>query len=165
MRYYFVNDTDVIFDITKAKKKTDDLYEIEVADSKKQLTKVLIRKLANKFYISHDGKSWQKIAALNSPDSVLHINTHYKVFKGFKPSTFATQETGDLVTQMPGKVVKVIGEVGQKVSTGQTLVILEAMKMENEIKSNADGIIKSINVKAGQALEAGFTMMEIEVAE
>lgn len=165
MRYYFVNEAEIIFDITKAKKKNDDLYELEILDQDKKSKKVLLRKLANKYYYSENGQSWNKISTLNSPESILHINTHYKVFKGFKPSSFATQAAGDLVTQMPGKVVKVMGEVGQKVSIGQTLVILEAMKMENEIKSNAEGIIKTINVKTGQALEAGFTMMEIEVSK
>lgn len=63
---------------------------------------------------------------------------------------------------MPGKVVKVLKKEGDKVLKGETVLILEAMKMENEIKSGAEGTIKIINVKEGQALEAGFLMAEIE---
>ncbi len=63
---------------------------------------------------------------------------------------------------MPGKIVKLFKKEGDAVTKGETVVILEAMKMENEIKSGATGVIKSINVKEGQALEAGFLMVEIE---
>jgi biotin carboxyl carrier protein len=45
---------------------------------------------------------------------------------------------------------------------GETVLILEAKKMENEIKSGADGVIKSVNISEGQTLEAGFLMIEIE---
>ncbi len=66
---------------------------------------------------------------------------------------------------MPGKVVKLNKKVGDKVTKGETVLILEAMKMENEIKSGAEGTIKSINVKEGQALDSGFLMVEIEEAK
>jgi biotin carboxyl carrier protein len=58
--------------------------------------------------------------------------------------------------------VKLNKKVGDKVAKGETVLILEAMKMENEIKSGADGVIKSVNVKEGQALDSGFLMVEIE---
>jgi biotin carboxyl carrier protein len=63
---------------------------------------------------------------------------------------------------MPGKVVKILVEVGQTVQKGQTLVVLEAMKMENEIKCGLNGTIKAIHVKEGQALDQGVLMMEVE---
>jgi biotin carboxyl carrier protein len=86
----------------------------------------------------------------------------YKVYRGFKPSGLNKGGAGALVTQMPGKIVKIMKKEGDKVSKGETVLILEAMKMENEIKSGADGTVKSVNVKEGQALEAGFLMVEIE---
>ena len=86
----------------------------------------------------------------------------YKVFRGYKPSGLNKGGAGALITQMPGKVVKLMFKEGDKISKGETVLILEAMKMENEIKSGAEGIIKSVNVKEGQALEAGFLMVEIE---
>ena len=63
---------------------------------------------------------------------------------------------------MPGKIVKLMKKVGDKVSKGETVLILEAMKMENEIKSGAEGTIKNVNVKEGQALDSGYLMVEIE---
>jgi biotin carboxyl carrier protein len=52
--------------------------------------------------------------------------------------------------------------IGERVEKGQTLIILEAMKMENEIKCGSAGIVKAIHVKAGDTLENGILMMEVE---
>ncbi len=56
---------------------------------------------------------------------------------------------------MPGKILKVNVQVGQAISKGDVIVILEAMKMENEIVAAEDGTIASINVTANQMVEAG----------
>lgn len=56
---------------------------------------------------------------------------------------------------MPGKILAVKAAVGQAVKKGDVILILEAMKMENEIVSPQDGTIASINVSAGQSVEAG----------
>jgi biotin carboxyl carrier protein len=56
---------------------------------------------------------------------------------------------------MPGKILSVKASVGQAVSKGDVIMILEAMKMENEIVAPEDGTIASINVGAGDSVEAG----------
>jgi len=56
---------------------------------------------------------------------------------------------------MPGKIVSVKASIGQTLKKGEVILILEAMKMENEIVSPQDGTLASINVTAGQAIEAG----------
>ncbi|MCP4912644.1 MAG: biotin/lipoyl-binding protein [Oligoflexia bacterium] len=63
---------------------------------------------------------------------------------------------------MPGKIVKIMVKEGDEVKKGQTLIILEAMKMENEIKCGMDGTVKAIHVNEGDALESGVLMMEVE---
>ena len=56
---------------------------------------------------------------------------------------------------MPGKILSVKATVGQAIKKGEVILILEAMKMENEIVATDDGTIASINVAAGQSVEAG----------
>ena len=56
---------------------------------------------------------------------------------------------------MPGKILSVDKNVGDHVDAGQTIMILEAMKMENEIVAPQAGTIASINVSVGTAVEAG----------
>jgi biotin carboxyl carrier protein len=63
---------------------------------------------------------------------------------------------------MPGKVVKVLVAVGEDVKAGQGVVVVEAMKMENELKSPKDGKVKAVAVKEGQAVEAGQSLITLE---
>ena len=55
---------------------------------------------------------------------------------------------------MPGKVVKLVAAEGSAVKAGDVLLILEAMKMQNEITADADGTVKKFNVAAGQSVKA-----------
>ena len=57
---------------------------------------------------------------------------------------------------MPGKIVKVVVEEGQSVKAGEVLLVLEAMKMQNEITADADGTVKAVNVEAGQNVKVKF---------
>ncbi|HXU45260.1 MAG TPA: biotin/lipoyl-containing protein [Thermoanaerobaculia bacterium] len=63
---------------------------------------------------------------------------------------------------MPGRVVAVLVEPGTEVAAGQGIVVLEAMKMQNEIQAEHDGTIKSIFVQPGQAVEGGDPLFELE---
>lgn len=54
---------------------------------------------------------------------------------------------------MPGKIVKLVASEGQAVKAGDVLLILEAMKMQNEITADADGVVKTFNVAAGQSVK------------
>ena len=62
---------------------------------------------------------------------------------------------------MPGLIARVTVEEGQAVSKGQTVVILESMKMENELKSPRDGVVHHINVKAGDNVEQNKRLVTI----
>jgi acetyl/propionyl-CoA carboxylase alpha subunit len=66
---------------------------------------------------------------------------------------------GTIKSQMPGKVVSIKVEVGQSVQKGDTLLSIEAMKMENEVVSPGDGVVRSVNVEAGSSVEAGEALL------
>ncbi len=63
---------------------------------------------------------------------------------------------------MPGKIVKVLVKPGDKVSAGQTLLVMEAMKMENDMKASHDVTIKEVRVKEGQSIESGALLVVFE---
>ena len=121
-----------------------------------------VKKLANQMYLSEDKKSWRKIPKYVSAQTLISHSSTFQLYRGYKPSGLTSAGAGALVTQMPGKIVKVGKKIGDNVSKGETVLILEAMKMENEIKAGMDGVITSIYVSAGQAVESGFLMAEIE---
>lgn len=67
-----------------------------------------------------------------------------------------------VVSIMPGKVVRVLVEPGDSVAVGEGLVVVEAMKMENEIVAPRAGRIAAVNVEAGRTVEAGAALVVIE---
>lgn len=69
---------------------------------------------------------------------------------------------GRVVAPMPGLIIKLEVEIGQTVELGQGILIMEAMKMENEIKAPVKGVLKSIHVNTGEAVEKGKLLFEIE---
>ena len=64
-----------------------------------------------------------------------------------------------LKSQMPGKIVRVLVKAGDPVKKGQALLVMEAMKMENEIKSPQDGAVREVRVTEGQAVETGAELL------
>jgi acetyl/propionyl-CoA carboxylase alpha subunit len=67
-----------------------------------------------------------------------------------------------VVAPMPGMVVKVEVEVGQAVRAGQGVVVVEAMKMENELKAPADGVVARIHVEPRQTVDKGAVLITLE---
>ena len=67
-----------------------------------------------------------------------------------------------LAAPLPGTVVKVVAEVGTEVAEGDVVLVIEAMKMETEIKAAKAGIVREINVSASQVVAAGDTLAMIE---
>ena len=68
----------------------------------------------------------------------------------------------NVVAPMPGKVLGVMCKAGERVELGQIVVVLEAMKMENEISSVCEGAIRKVRVKAGDTVAAGDIMIEVD---
>jgi biotin carboxyl carrier protein len=67
-----------------------------------------------------------------------------------------------VVAPMPGRVVRVLIEVGAEVGGGAGLIVVEAMKMQNELKSPKAGVVTAINVENGAAVNAGDVLVVIE---
>ncbi|PYP87075.1 MAG: hypothetical protein DMF61_10510 [Blastocatellia bacterium AA13] len=67
-----------------------------------------------------------------------------------------------VVSPMPGKVVKLLCAVGDEISAGQGVIVVEAMKMQNEIKSSGAGSVIEIRVAEGYTVEAGEVLLVIE---
>ena len=66
--------------------------------------------------------------------------------------------TGTVKAPMPGTILSISVENGDPVTRGQVLCMLEAMKMENEVRAVADGVIASVEIKTGDQISAGQTM-------
>jgi biotin carboxyl carrier protein len=74
-------------------------------------------------------------------------------------------DDGRVTVSMPGLVVKVLAPIGSQVEVGQPVMIIEAMKMENEVKAGRAGVVTAVRVAAGDSVEADVVLMEIGDAE
>ena len=70
--------------------------------------------------------------------------------------------SNQVASPMPGKIVKIPVKVGEKVESGQTLIVVEAMKMQSEFKASGDKIVQAILVKEGDTVEAHQVMIKLE---
>jgi biotin carboxyl carrier protein len=85
-----------------------------------------------------------------------------RVRVGGGQSDFQLQGRQKVSVPMPGKIIAVLISEGDSVERGQGLVIVEAMKMENEVRSPIAGVVKEIKVKPGDAVEGGAVLVIVE---
>ncbi|HEX9393001.1 MAG TPA: biotin/lipoyl-containing protein, partial [Gemmatimonadales bacterium] len=72
---------------------------------------------------------------------------------------------GVVKAPMPGLVVRVEVQEGQRVEAGAGLVVVEAMKMENELRATRAGVVSRVHVKAGQTVDRGVPLVTLESVE
>lgn len=163
MRYYLIGSEgrEVSFDIGEVKEIKNGTYAFQVNELE-EVQNYYLRQLAGKQYISNDQLNWERVTPLSDSSHIIGSSEALKVYRGFKPSGASKDNPGSLITDMPGKVVKVLTTEGALVNEEDTLIILEAMKMENEVKAGVSGTVKAVHVKEGEALESGHLMVEIE---
>ena len=77
------------------------------------------------------------------------------------PVALVSREGRSVCSPLPGVVLGIKVRVGEHIKVGQTVVVLEAMKMENDIQSEYEGIVTSINVSEGDSILEGATMITI----
>jgi biotin carboxyl carrier protein len=76
-----------------------------------------------------------------------------------------TGEKDKIYAPMPGKIVKILVEEGQEIAEKQPMVIVEAMKMENQVNALAAGTVMKINFKAGDQVDTETPIIELEIPE
>ncbi len=92
----------------------------------------------------------------------IHLIDERKMRLGGFQSGIQLQGRQEVAAPMPGKVIAVLVAEGDRVEKEQGLVIVEAMKMENEVRSPIAGEVKEVRVKTGAALEAGDILVVVE---
>ena len=106
--------------------------------------------MAKKFHVSH--------RCLNYQTEVIDAQSRYiQNRKGNKN----LQTEKQIIAPMPGKVVKVLVNEGQEVNEGQALVIISAMKMENEFSASTNGKVKKIHIQEGDSVESQQILIEL----
>lgn len=94
-------------------------------------------------------------------DVVVRTALQEKAFKLLENAAVFQHHHTELKAPMPGLILKVRKKAGEKVEQGESIIILEAMKMENDLKSPATGIIENLFVSEGTAVEKGAILLSI----
>lgn len=137
-------------------------YEIEVSEPE-----------SNVFLIKHENKIFEAFVSprINSNDPLqvrigaaeLEIKlTDPKRLRGTGANDAHADGLAEIKTAMPGKVVRILVEIGAEVEKGDGVLVVEAMKMQNELKSPKNGIVKEIRVEEGSTVSAGDVLISIE---
>jgi acetyl/propionyl-CoA carboxylase alpha subunit len=96
----------------------------------------------------------------------LAVDGYYITLESIKDQTRAAQAVGSkensVASPMPGLLIKLPVAIGMLVKAGTTLAIVEAMKMQNELRAPSDGVVKKINFKEGDQVDALKPIVELE---
>lgn len=116
-----------------------------------------------------EGRSYEAKVLWDGARGVVDVEEAHFVVEAADPREIDTRQEGgrhgsrqELKASMPGKVVRLLVAEQQEVSAGQGIVVVEAMKMQNEMQAARAGVVTSIRVKAGDAVTAGETLAVIE---
>ena len=121
------------------------------------------------------GESVYRVAASRGPSKVRYslaadgrryeveaLDERTRAIRQLSAATAGPSGPAPLVAPMPGLIVRINVAQGDQVKAGQGLVVMEAMKMENELRAVAAGTVKAIRVSPGTAVERGATLVELE---
>jgi biotin carboxyl carrier protein len=125
---------------------------------------------SNTFSILLAGQSYE-VRIVPSADGTLRLHAGQQEFtaevsdprawRGRRHGAIAVEGSQQVLAPMPGKVIRVLAKSGDAVEASQGLLVIEAMKMQNEIRSPKSGIVERLHVKEGQAVNAGEVLCTV----
>ena len=124
--------------------------------------KVIVDGIEFEVLVDGEGTSWS--ATVEGRTFQIEIPDAAPVAKKKRSGSGKKKKSGTVSANIPGKVVTVEVKAGDEVVEGQVILILEAMKMQNEIQAPISGTVSSVNCEEGQAIEANIPLVIIEPA-
>ncbi len=127
---------------------------------------------ANTYLFKHEGKVYECYVAPETAagKTQVTVGSNSFEFKLADPKRLSHtggahahgDGTAEIISQMPGKVVRVLVSVGNEVKNKDGVIVVEAMKMQNEMRSPKDGTVKTIHFAEGDTVNAGDVLVVIE---
>jgi biotin carboxyl carrier protein len=115
--------------------------------------------------VSLDGQGFATAASVAGVATTIEVRTAQAaaLAEAIAGGAGARAAGSQLKAPMPGRVVKVLIKVGERVERGAPIVIVEAMKMENEMHAPASGTVQKVHVVEGATVDAGQLLVELEL--
>ena len=143
-------------------KVDDKLYELDMVKVEEGMYSILFEgKSYNVEIIEKDSSKEYNVNALEKSYDLEIIDAETRYLMSRKETDL--EDADNIVSSpMPGKIVKIPVKAGEKVETGQTVIIVSAMKMESEYKAGKEGVIKEVHVGEGDTIEGNQPLITIE---
>ncbi len=166
-------------------------YDVEING---RLRQVVVNRVDGQFVVSLEGREWTIDATRVNPNNLSLLMAHesHEVTLandlatggllmtvngvpiaaalntrkrwGRKDAADGASGPQRMLAPMPGKVVRILANVGDAVRARQPLVVVEAMKMENELRAGRDGVVAEIHAREGQSVDAGALLLVVSPA-
>jgi len=146
-------------------RRLDDIIEVE-ADGRTYNVSILAFEKGSKLRVAVGGRSFDvevsPVRPVKMSSSSRTISPAPRVLRPRTPSPSTRAIKGAISSPMPGKVVALKVSPGDKVRKGDVLLIIEAMKMENEIRAPRDGVVKEVFVSEGSSVSTGQPLLTLD---
>ena len=159
--------------VNKKVKNVEILNDSEILINSKKIQFNLLS-LDDKTHLLKVGDSFFEVVAQKTDDEKYTVTVNGLLFeieirtllqdraKELLDARGSTNHKLEVKAPMPGMILRVNKQVGEEVISGESVIILEAMKMENELRSPVSGKLKELFVKEGSPVEKGFKLFSIE---
>jgi biotin carboxyl carrier protein len=142
-------------------KKINHQYQIKIGD--KEIIAKVLKKGKDRFCLIVGSRFYEVEMETNNTININGNKFTSTIIEKTSPFLERREKKGEEITiPMPGLVIKLKVKEGEEVVPGKGLVIIEAMKMQNEVKATQKGRVKEIKVKEGENVQAGEVIMIIE---
>jgi biotin carboxyl carrier protein len=137
-------------------------YEIEIHESRPDGYLLISQGQVFNCRVEGRPESGREIEVIVGTQTYTVKLTDPRRLRNATPASAHGDEAARIVTSMPGKVVRVLVEVGARVAAGDGIIVVEAMKMQNEMKSPKAGTVVALNVQTGATVNGGDVLAVIE---
>ena len=143
-------------------KTSDGRLELDaVRDGTSFIHEGMIVHAGDVLWLEIDGRKHKAVATKVGEVWWVHVMGHTLQFEVVEAGASSSEDEGGLTAPMPGKILEVHVREGQSVSSGDVLMVMEAMKMEHKIVASSDGKVDSINFKEGDQVPQGAELLSI----
>ncbi len=137
-------------------------YEVSVTDKDKNVASVEVN--GKEYTVGYEAQGGAPVASKPIAPAMVSVTAPQPVSSQAATSTPASAPAaggGSIVAPLPGTISSVAVSVGASVKRGDLLLVMEAMKMENDIRSDRDGVVKAIHVAPGKTVMQGDVLLDI----
>jgi len=160
-KIFIINNQEIEIDIIR---QSDQEVSFIFQDKSYSYKKSEIAQVAKQDWLQLEDETGKRSRFLKQHSNFLEvlINDNHFAVKTSQESLSSPTGSAQITAPLPGKIISILKEIGDKVSIGEEIIHMEAMKMEHRLCAEIDGVLTSLNYKCGQQVNNGDLLAEIK---